>query len=660
MKRCTPFLAVILLLLVAGIAVAAPTAMVKVMGVSPRDVAKDTTDIYTKSSTGLPNVGVGELVYLAGNAGDTSITAWEWTLNAPAGSASALSSADKAVVTLTPDKVGTFTVTLKVTNAEGTSEPVDLKINSATYIGVGGVAGDPAFPECAICHAAVTAKWAQTNHATALSKVMDGEGADHFAARCVSCHSTGYEAGAENGGFADKAADEGWVLPPVDSLKPGGWDKMKAGFPNTAKMANVQCESCHGPGSAHVQGGQKVDNKMVSNLMSDACAKCHDSGSHHVLPYQWDNSGHGNPVDESGRADCAKCHVGGGFIDYINGVPDSLARTDYVPISCATCHDPHSADNAHQVRTSKPVTLMNGVEYDHGAGNLCANCHRSRRDVRTYVNKYASRFGPHYGAQAEMIQGTGGVEYDKPMQSSPHGVAVEGSCVGCHLAPTPASGEPGYLTVGGHSFRMKDADGNENVGACITCHPGITKFEDIKPAEDWDGDQQIESVMDEIKGLMTALAMKLPPVGEDKVTVTAEYTPEQLKAAYNYLLCYYDHSYGMHNAKYARSILQASLDTNLGVETVEGPAPMKFELGSAYPNPFNPSTTLNYSVAKNGLVTIAVFDMTGRRVQTVTSSEHKAGTYRTLISMGNQPSGVYMVSMVADGFKATKKIVLVK
>jgi hypothetical protein len=121
-----------------------------------------------------------------------------------------------------------------------------------------------------------------------------------------------------------------------------------------------------------------------------------------------------------------------------------------------------------------------------------------------------------------------------------------------------------------------------------------------------------------------------------------------------------DGSRGLHNPKYAKGILQAAL-AGLGVTPINpGTVPMAYALSEAYPNPFNPSTTINFSLAKSGHASIKVFDMAGREIATVISGEFNAGNYRTPIVLTSQPSGVYVLRMQAGTFDASRKLVLVK
>ncbi|MCK4511047.1 T9SS type A sorting domain-containing protein [bacterium] len=92
-------------------------------------------------------------------------------------------------------------------------------------------------------------------------------------------------------------------------------------------------------------------------------------------------------------------------------------------------------------------------------------------------------------------------------------------------------------------------------------------------------------------------------------------------------------------------------------------------LDHARPNPFNPVTTIDYSLATDGRVTIRVFDCAGRVVRTLVDSPAEAGVH-TVIWNGitdtgqRAASGVYFVKMESAGhsgaFRATRKLVLLK
>jgi hypothetical protein len=71
--------------------------------------------------------------------------------------------------------------------------------------------------------------------------------------------------------------------------------------------------------------------------------------------------------------------------------------------------------------------------------------------------------------------------------------------------------------------------------------------------------------------------------------------------------------------------------------------PATFALGAAYPNPFNPRTTIPFWVPEAGQVHLEVFDVTGRRVALLADGMYEAGAYAVVFEAGGLPSGLYLV-----------------
>ena len=93
---------------------------------------------------------------------------------------------------------------------------------------------------------------------------------------------------------------------------------------------------------------------------------------------------------------------------------------------------------------------------------------------------------------------------------------------------------------------------------------------------------------------------------------------------------------------------------------VEIAPPAKYELDNAYPNPWNPTTTIHYQVPVNILVSIKVFDALGREVSTLVNEVKPAGSYEITLNGKNLSSGVYYYQMKAGNFLETKKLILLK
>lgn len=85
-----------------------------------------------------------------------------------------------------------------------------------------------------------------------------------------------------------------------------------------------------------------------------------------------------------------------------------------------------------------------------------------------------------------------------------------------------------------------------------------------------------------------------------------------------------------------------------------------YDLSNAYPNPFNPITTINYSVAKQSNVTIIIYDVLSRQVTTLVNEEKPAGYYEVEFNASSLASGIYFYRIQAENFVDTKKMILLK
>ena len=534
---------------------------VKPYGVTPAMVKADTLGnpnylgVLDRTSTGLLNVGVESKVYLKGMRNGAMLSSPMWEIaESPDGSAAAIS--DVAVVDTStqiaifiPDVVGTYVVTFK----DG-ADASDLVLNAAKFTGIED-------GKCANCHSGKAEEWAMTGHSTFLTRGVEGLNGSYYNAGCISCHTVGFDEMAANDGFDDFPFE----FPTVK--EPGAWDNLVANYPDAMKRGNIQCESCHGPGSAHF--GNTADAKMVSSWSPDACAKCHDDDHYHVYPSQWKTAAHANITAYPGgsRTSCRGCHNGAQFAQYVAGEPIT-EQVEHIDITCAVCHDPHSVKNEYQLRTVQ-ATLSNGEMAPSEAGNgaLCMNCHQSRREANSYTNQASGHFGPHYAPQSDMLIGTNAITFGKKLPTSPHLSALDNACVDCHMHERGDHGEHddfGNLTTAGmHSFSMVDINGVDNVIACSGCHGDVGKSFDHKKfyvngIADHDGDGDDEGLQEEVHGLMDKLAMMLPSddVHQDP---DSTWTKTELKAAFNHRLVYYDHSYGIHNPAFIVSLLKVSM-----------------------------------------------------------------------------------------------------
>ena len=114
-------------------------------------------------------------------------------------------------------------------------------------------------------------------------------------------------------------------------------------------------------------------------------------------------------------------------------------------------------------------------------------------------------------------------------------------------------------------------------------------------------------------------------------------------------------------------ILAGSKGNNVEVETQsydinfsDSVLPVKTELSGSYPNPFNPTTSINYGLEKDGHVEIMIYDAAGRLVEELVNGHQDGGSYSIIWNASNQASGMYFAKMVAGDVVQTQKLVLLK
>jgi hypothetical protein len=586
------------------IAARTPEVKILIVGVAPRLINEGLVDtnIVRQSSSGLNVVGVGEVVYVAASVGSLTGTSFQWSIpTKPTGSTAAIVDADKVGKMFTADVLGDYTVQLKITHSKGDTT-LTQNVVAAKYVG---------YERCAQCHANLphagfVDEYKQTGHFSMLQRALSGTLSNHYTGACVRCHSLSSNtsnlnlAVKNNDGWEDVADSLGWTFPGSltqgtwvqDSspstpdavtvgnwsldLEGSAWDSLPAPL---KKLAGIQCESCHGPGSAHASTANTA--KIGKSIGVGVCARCHDDGHYHNRPEEWEHSGHGR-VWSRNTASCSVCHTGSGFLlttgeglkpyDDASIVPASFELG--VTQTCATCHNPHSVAKDHQLRFSGEVTLEamqvgsevpKPITFDLGNGAMCAQCH----NLRPGANAIGTSI--HHSHQTEMVLGVGGHHYPDVEYSSGSHKFMENACVTCHMSAAPAGGE---LHLGGHSWAMNYAgpdsvlgtsDDIHNTTGCANCHGPITDFD-------------VNGAQDEIEEMLVTLADLLPKVAGDPTEVATffgsghgaaerDMTDAELRAAWNQRFVHDDGSMGVHNFVYARQLLASAL------KAMEGTAP---------------------------------------------------------------------------------------
>jgi hypothetical protein len=107
------------------------------------------------------------------------------------------------------------------------------------------------------------------------------------------------------------------------------------------------------------------------------------------------------------------------------------------------------------------------------------------------------------------------------------------------------------------------------------------------------------------------------------------------------------------------------ISSTTGVKIADVNTPHIFALSNNYPNPFNPSTKIDYSVPKDGMVSLLVFNVLGQRVRTLLNGPMAAGQYSITWDGRNDAgstlsSGVYFYRLQAGDMAIVKKMLLLK
>ncbi len=254
-----------------------------------------------------------------------------------------------------------------------------------------------------------------------------------FEKECASCHYTGYS--------LKRLASGEYIAGAVNDPN-GEADIDGDGVPNEL---NIGCETCHGPGSAHVKApkGKKASlivspGKLSTERSSVICGQCHSRPQGNLKndqPVNKDNkmmipgiSRNDYLVNYTTREDAAKgdywpdgIHSKGHHQQYTDFIKSQKYRNGRQLLSCSSCHDPHGVTNIkHQLR----------AEIRDAKNSLCTNCHEAKADIKKHMEAK-----------------TGVAEMDKI------------NCVDCHSTKTMQTGAgpgKGLAKKDGKNYWMND------------------------------------------------------------------------------------------------------------------------------------------------------------------------------------------------------------
>ncbi len=290
----------------------------------------------------------------------------------------------------------------------------------------------------------------------------------------------------------------------------------------TSKVAQFEETSVHGTGESFVRGE------------GTACAGCHGSEG-------------------------AKVRINAGLPPHDESVTGVV---NVSPFNCRTCHDIHTTYTGEDwalTGDAQPVKFeYSDGTFDGGQGNLCANCHQIRNAAPKVeggnVAITSNRFGTHYGTEAQMLVGEGGLG-EVTGSPSPHYSKVDDTCVGCHM------GEESN-----HTYLPK-------VARCTDCHADTPNF-DVNGVQ-----TEVKAMLEELHTLFVEKNLMNPDEVANPSSLWGIYDPAANKwsnpsadvplivpeavanAMWNYKFVTYDQSNGAHNTAYAKALLEAALET---------------------------------------------------------------------------------------------------
>lgn len=378
---------------------------------------------------------------------------------------------------------------------DGDVDPYDYSIFMRNF--TGPLASPPLYvgsDNCLACHVENHTSWSQTIHATAFNTlVLEGEGDNVL---CFPCHSVGY---GQPSGFVD--------------------------LDITPQLANIQCESCHGPGSNHCAEPEVVHLELPYGAAK--CGECHQSchglcgENHHPQYEQWSTSAHANALlDAMFQPDyaeeCLACHSTDWRLAP-EGEKPGIYEVQF-SVECVACHDPHGTANVGQLRLPLPL--------------LCADCHTMQGAVPDAIPAQP---------QSELLHSEGGYRLNGTPLYGPytmHWWGIADECSVCHVHFEPYGG-PDQPVNSGHTFVA-------NLRACLPCHTEqvATLLVDELHAE-----------MNSRLNTITRYFTPTDPLYVDPAGLDPEAVAQYQMAKFNYELVREDRSFGTHNPAYARALL---------------------------------------------------------------------------------------------------------
>ena len=474
-----------------------------------------------------------------------------------------------------------LTLPLLLAGCEGDQGPqgpagedgADAYASAFTYIGEKGTA-------CTHCHGSTVSEVLLTGHTHAFDGMDDASQDNPY---CLQCHTTGWDR------HVDFGSDDWMTAENPDS---NGYDDYYGVEGEEAAMRRehlegVQCENCHGPMGPNFNDHTPEVNFATIGTHDPENITAEDFDSHcypcHTTQFEGPGDGFDGGYGASGHASaaggdldafndehyahvgsCQPCHTSEGFI---KANDPAFATYDFGHevnfIGCVTCHDPHMGEdgqgNPAQLRNVSSSTLAYTFPWEpddaeaptmegYENGQLCAQCHKGRRDNANVASQIANgygHFGPHHSAQADMFIGAGSYEIPGDTYDRTHAhQGVTQACVDCHMVrETEVHGS--VADVAFHNF-------SPELGTnCTSCHPSIDEA-------------FVDDFQATIVAQMDILAVRFGYTDyhdmEENWDSTGDgVTTWEREAAYAMYFIIGDGSLGVHNPHYAMNLMTSAI-----------------------------------------------------------------------------------------------------
>lgn len=336
---------------------------------------------------------------------------------------------------------------------------------------------------------------------TTSSQLVAAGGPSSHTRSCVGCHVTGIQSLSINA--AGEAVFKGYYATLYDVNDPMYVDYNGDG---NFDLTSIGCESCHGPGAAHVLGGgdtSKIVNPadLTGAQSAEICGRCHINAASAPnktwgWPYHDDSNTSWIPQPAgTAWAPLASAYIfnystwgdgilptGHTFYEYTGFVLSAHGQSHYgqngSAVTCSECHDPHDAQQEYQIVTSRPgegaasnITIPTSADND----TLCLSCHYGHT-FPTITAAMVADFAKNRDAIGDAIS----AHTNHPF--APERTMGLSRCTTCHMSTaashtwwvTKPQDTLTYATSG-----VKDSKGNY-VGypnACAqSCHGGLVNI----------------------------------------------------------------------------------------------------------------------------------------------------------------------------------------